>query len=429
MSEELQIIEANITREYNNIAKNIKRPRSRENITQKSENLTKLLKEYKTILLNAQNSIALDLWDTEYKKYQTLKSITIESLKLLSNSITLKPKFKTVARAAIIAKRLSSKGEVKMPAVDIKLGTSLIQIYDGSPDHLNSFLDAVALFSDIVNGEFATATADQKTTADVTVFKFIKTRLTGVARQSIIGAQNLKETLDKLKIQCASKISSDNIKAKMIALKKRGTVEEFCKEVENLTQQLAATYINETIPADKANQMATKSGIESLINGIDHTDSKLILRAGTFTKINEAIQKLQENYSEEKQKSSMAQMFYANNNHYQRGRGRGGFNSNRRNFPSDHRSFSRNHDQQRFQNPRNNFRGQNSRGQWNRGRGRYETRSTYFIQPQAIQPALQQLPPVGYQQIQQQPQPAYQQQQPPAQNNTFLGTQFGRHSQ
>lgn len=230
-------------------------------------------------------------------------------------------------------------------------------------------------------------------------------------------------------------------------------MEEFCKEVEKLTQQLAATYIDETIPTDKAMQMATKSGIESLINGIDHADSKLILRAGTFTKINEAIQKLQENYSEERQKSSMAQMFYTKNNHNQRGRGRGGFNGDRRNFSSGHRSFSRNHDQPRFQNFRGNysqghsygqgqnfrgqnFRGQNFRGQWNRGRGRYETRSTYFMQPipQAIQPVFQQLPPVGYQQNQQQPvyqqpQSTYQQQQQPAQNNTFLGTQFGRHLQ
>lgn len=62
-------------------------------------------------------------------------------------------------------------------------------------------------------------------------------------------------------------------------------------------------YVEEKIPADKANQMATKSGVEALIGGISNYDTKLILKIGTFTKINEAIQKLQENDNGEKSRS------------------------------------------------------------------------------------------------------------------------------
>lgn len=161
-----------------------------------------LLKQYKTKLLIIEATVSHEVWNTECEKYESLKTVTLEALKLLNESITIKPKFKTLARAAIISKRLLSKEkEVKMPTVDIKLGTTLVHIYDGSPDNLHSFLDAVALFSDTVNAEFAEATADQNTAAMETVFKFVKTRLTGVARQSITGARNLTETLDKLKIQ------------------------------------------------------------------------------------------------------------------------------------------------------------------------------------------------------------------------------------
>ena len=47
-----------------------------------------------------------------------------------------------------------------MPTTDIKLGTTLVQNYDGSPDNVRSFLDTVALFLDTVNAEFAEATAE-----------------------------------------------------------------------------------------------------------------------------------------------------------------------------------------------------------------------------------------------------------------------------
>ena len=40
----------------------------------------------------------------------------------------------------------------KMVNVDIKLGTTLIPMYDGSPETLHSFIDATELFNSITNG-------------------------------------------------------------------------------------------------------------------------------------------------------------------------------------------------------------------------------------------------------------------------------------
>lgn len=146
-----------------------------------------------------------------------------------------------------------------MPKVDVKLGTSLVPVYDGTPENLNAFFDAVALFSDTVNDDFQDTTAAQKTAATEMIMKFVKTRLTGSARQAITRAETLTQILEKLKTQCAPKINSEHIKTKLEALKQKGFLEDFCDNVEKLTLRLASAYVEETIPINKAKQMATKT--------------------------------------------------------------------------------------------------------------------------------------------------------------------------
>ena len=78
-----------------------------------------------------------------------------------------------------------------MAKVDIKLGTTLVQMYDGAPENLDAFVDAVNLFYDTVENDFAASTAAQQAAAKVTVVRFVKSRLTGVARQVIAEANDL----------------------------------------------------------------------------------------------------------------------------------------------------------------------------------------------------------------------------------------------
>lgn len=434
--EELIIIVESVNKEFQNLNKNKNRPRSTENVQEKTQKLVNLLKTYKIILTKLESSLSINEWNNECLKYAELKTTFQSCIKILKESKLIKNpnRFKLAVKSIINQNRLSKL--IKMPTVDIKLGTALVQTYDGNPDNLNAFLDAVDLFKSTTETEFEAATPAQKQVAGETIFKFVKTRLTGVARQAIGGAIDLDQTLINLKEQCAPKINSDNIKAKLIALKQKGSLDDFCEQVQTLTQKLSNLYVEEKIPADKANQMATKSGVEALIGGISNHDTKLILKAGTFTKIVDAIQKLQENDNGEKSRSPngmQAQVYIAKNNHFQRGRGRGRFTNDRGNFSSSYRQYSHpprqiNNGSSRFSNFRGNYsRGQNfnQRGQWSRGRGRYESSSypsTYFMQPiqQTAQPVMQQ--------SQQVPQPIYQQQQQqPIQNTNFLGTQFGRH--
>ena len=120
-----------------------------------------------------------------------------------------------------------------MAKVDIRLGTTLVQTYDGAPENLEAFIDAVNLFNDTVTNDFANAIAPQKEAAQLTVLRFVKTRLAGVARQVITDAINLEGLLDTLKQHCESKITSDNLTVKLKTLKQKDSTENFCDEIES----------------------------------------------------------------------------------------------------------------------------------------------------------------------------------------------------
>lgn len=60
--------------------------------------------------------------------------------------------------------------------------------------------------------------------------------------------------------------------------------------------------------------MATKRGVEALATGIKNPESKLIMKAGTFGKISDAVQKLQENESQEPS-TSRPQIFHVRGHH------------------------------------------------------------------------------------------------------------------
>lgn len=399
--EELVRIAAIIRKEHLTLKKSINRPRSLENILSKTENLKDLFHRYKSNLQRLNGRLSNYNWNVECDIYENIKLEFKSCMSLLDNSKVLehsqrKLKFKSIAKTIVFCSRLRKSVQIenKMPKVDIKLGTALVQAYDGAPENLNTFLDAVDLFKDNVDGEFIQATPDQKAAADDTVYKFIKTRLTGTARQAITGAQNLTEIIAKLKTQCSVKSSSDNLMAKLKNLKQKDSIDNFCDQVEQLTLRLATTYIQEAIPADKATQMATKAGVQSLINGVSNSDTKIILRAGTFTSISDATQKIHECNNDTKTNTSHAQVFMTRGNYTQRSRGRGRYTGNRGQYNSLNRTNynnQRSHSNYRYN--QQEFRAPNYRGQGNRGRGRYRPTSFYHPQQQATYFAQSQTPP------------------------------------
>lgn len=241
------------------------------------------------------------------------------------------------------------------PTFDIKTATALIQTYDGSPSGLDAFIDSVALLGDLTPAAL-TATA----------IKFLKTRLNGKARTALPpNPQSLNEITDAIKQACKSSETPDTLLAKLKATKNKGDQQKFCDEVEEISQKLSTLYVDSKIPVEVANKMATKAGVETLINGITNAELKIILKANEFGTIQKAIQKINET-----QPVQTAQIFtYKTQN--SRGRGRGNYANNfqspnnRSGYFQNNRSYQGNN---YFQNS-NNTRG-NNRGQYNH-RGYY----------------------------------------------------------
>lgn len=117
------------------------------------------------------------------------------------------------------------------------------------------------LFHSNVEETFEGATAAQKNAAEATVVRFIKTRLTGKARQAVSDNQTIDETLDAVKNHCMSKVTAENLIARFAAIKQKEDVSNFCDQVEKITAQLKTVYLSDNIPEATAHKMTTKHGV------------------------------------------------------------------------------------------------------------------------------------------------------------------------
>lgn len=251
-----------------NIKKSINNKISDETLRKKRELNEKLFRSVETFLSYGTEYIPYEDSNIIYKnskkwKFETESIIKhkLEELKLANDNLTCS--FRVAVLVTQFCLKLKTKINRIMPTVDIKLGTALVNTFDGSPEKLDSFLDAVALFSDAIDIEYANATAAQKAAAQITLVRFVKTRLTGIARQAIGQLNDLQEILDAIKLRCAPKITSDSLLAKLRATKQTSTTENLCDSIEKLTGELKYAYISEQIPLDTAEKMATKRGVEA----------------------------------------------------------------------------------------------------------------------------------------------------------------------
>ena len=270
---------------------------------------------------------------------------------------------------------------------DIKLANALVHPYDGSAENLEFFLDTASLLKDYV-----------EPTQVASAIKFLKTRLTGKAR---VGLRNdyatIDEILSDIRLKCTDTTSPESIIAQMktLRMKPNQDAKEYCDSVEKCCTKLKSIYINQQIPTEVAEAMSRKAGIDALITGISNTDIKLILKAGTFTSLAQAITKISE-YSQQETQGSQILSFtrqggQAIRGNFRRGTGRGfrpNFNS--RNFNQNQNSY--NH--QRYNNtyrPRGNFQ-RNYQGQGNSFRGRRgNNRQVFSIQSGNPQPGIEQI--------------------------------------
>ncbi|XP_055632814.1 uncharacterized protein LOC129773245 [Toxorhynchites rutilus septentrionalis] len=167
-----------------------------------------------------------------------------------------------------------------MSKFDYKEAAAMVPIYDGSPDGLDMFISAATLLNEI-----------SPSANKALVYQFLLTRLDKKARRAINNSVDIPSLLTNLKTTCISKTSADSILAKLKSIKKQ-SADELCKEVEELTEQLIDLHIKEETPPQRAAKLACQAGIDALIEGIDNPELKTILRAGAFTSIADAVEKV-----------------------------------------------------------------------------------------------------------------------------------------
>ncbi|XP_062562477.1 uncharacterized protein LOC134225994 [Armigeres subalbatus] len=257
----------------------------------------------------------------------------------------------------------------------IKIITSLIPTYDGNGEKLESIVAALNAYKPLI-------TDGNKQTA----FNTILSRLEGKARPAVgDNPQAVDEIIQKLNEKCKGTIAPETVEAKLNATKQSGEVTKFTQEIEKLTLELERAYINEHVPVDTASRMAVKAGVKALFSGIRNEETKILLKAGQFTSLSSAIEKITENEPSASCKVFQVRTNNSGNNRYPRytnsqfrGNSRGNFNSHM-NFQGYSRgqAYSRGRGNFRGHRYQRNFHQQSTRGN-NRGHFNNNTPRIYY---------------------------------------------------
>lgn len=216
---------------------------------------------------------------------------------------------------------------------DIKTATALVQPYNGEPEALESFLDSTNLLGELMG-------ADNQPMC----VKFLRTRLTGKARMGLPeNLASIQALVENVKTRCATKATPADLMAKLKATKQKGNLKQFCAEVEDICAKLHNMYLSKQVPEEVASTMTTEAGVETLVNGVNNQKLEMILRAGSFATVSEAIQKINKNSNETRPNgpTEMGQIFAYNSRRPFRGGGR----PNRGRFQNYRMEQRRNHNQ------------------------------------------------------------------------------------
>lgn len=117
-----------------------------------------------------------------------------------------------------------------MANIGITLGTSIIDKSADEPEKLYAFIYSVDLFNEIVE-MLTEATIIQAVRNQV--LRFVRTTLIDAAQHSITDNQTLQQFLDAVKTDCASKLTVNNIIAKLKTLSKKNRQNIFAKTLKN----------------------------------------------------------------------------------------------------------------------------------------------------------------------------------------------------
>lgn len=161
----------------------------------------------------------------------------------------------------------------------LKTASSLLPDFDGRFENLQSFIDALQLINSI------------KETHEAVAISLIKTKLKGTSRNLITNETSLDQIITTLRSKVKGE-SAEVVTAKLMNLKqKTKTANQYTKEVEELTRALEGAYISDGMTNELASKYSTRKAVEAMTKNCSMERVKLIMEAGNFNDMNEAISK------------------------------------------------------------------------------------------------------------------------------------------
>lgn len=228
--------------------------------------------------------------------------------------------------------------------------------FDGNPDHLLRFVDAVELVATSVG-----------THEDIAV-KAIKAKLLGKARTSILETDNTIALLIA-RLQCIKGDSTDVIMGKLMNLKQGSkAAHTYIDELSRLTESLKGAFISEGLTPTIADKYATKQAVKAMTTNASNDKVRLVMEAGQFSDFNNATSKFLESSNNTGNVASVLYMGHRGSR--QRGRFRG---NNHNNFRADRFQNDRQFRNDYNGRGRNNFRSNGRFQRGNNNRGGYNT--------------------------------------------------------
>lgn len=259
---------------------------------------------------------------------------------------------KTISLIILNLVKLYKKHKMTSHIEIIKTIPLLVPQFSGEGEKLNSIIAALNACKTLIT--------DANRAVAIQV---ILSRLDGKARSAVgDNPLTIDEVIQNLNNKCRVKIAPETVVAKLNATKQNGEIGKFTEQIEKLTLELERAYISENVPLETASRMAVKAGVKALANGVKNNESKLLLKAGQFSTVSLAVEKLTENEpanngsnsvfhyrSQNPRNYNYNYTRYANNNPRNRG------NGNRQNNHGRNERYQR-----QYQNSNSNYRGNHS---------------------------------------------------------------------
>lgn len=302
-------------------------------------------KAIESILLNNEGELKTSLFEHYYTESKRLLNTIVKYRnKLLENQYaTSLQEVQITSESSPTPQNIDNKTLTKNQETmanenfDIKIATAIVQTYNGDEATFDTFADSINLLRDLTKPEHMQL-----------AIRFVKTRLAEKARLGLVeNPTSLDEIIADVKQRCTGKTTPENILAKLKTLKPKADTNVLCDDIDTLAGKLKATYVSQGIPETVAKTMATKAGVDALISTTTNYETKIILKAGTFQNLQDAIMKVRENDTQVSIENSQVLAYnirrFGNSNRYSRGNPR--LRNNNQRVPNVNQGYRYNNNQ------------------------------------------------------------------------------------